>query len=153
MKGNTVLACLANGLSEIDALVLAEWTVEDFQNYKKLNDRFAGIVQRKKIEYKETLMKPITEAIKKGDAKMAQWMLERQFQSEFSSKKRESEDDKNPMGVIINLIQQGHEGSSLLPRTRIVREIQEDIQEYSSTARVKLPTPLVKKKWKDRDKN
>lgn len=132
MKGQTILACLSNGLSETDALTLAEWTVEDFELFKKNNSRFSQLVERKKVEYKETLMKPITEAIKKGDAKMAQWMLERQFQGEFSNKVKRAEEDTNPIGVIINLIQSGKEGSSLLPNSRTLSEIIRERQEATA---------------------
>lgn len=152
LKGNTVLACLANGLSERDALVLAEWSVEDFANYKKINDRFAGLVERKKVEYKETLMKPITESIRKGDAKLAQWMLERQFQGEFSSKTRKDpNEDANPIGVVINMIQNGREGSTLLPRSSVVRDIVAEAQE-SSVGSFSTPTPIIKKKLRDFNK-
>ena len=114
-KGKVVLDCISNGLTMDDALTLAEWTNEDFELFKKTNERFAQLVERKKVEYKKALMTPITNEIKGGDAKLAQWMLERQFHNEFSSKKRPNEEPSNPISVIINQIQSGSVGIALIP--------------------------------------
>lgn len=120
-KAAMILDYLANGLSESDALTLVEWTEDEYSNYKKNNARYEQLTQRKKVEYKAKLMKPITKEIEKGDARLAQWMLERQFHNDFSNKKKPEPEQTNPIAVIINQIQNAPERSSLLP-TRIIKK-------------------------------
>lgn len=114
-KGRVILDCLGNGLSEEDALTLADMGHDSFEAYKLEHPRFAYLVEKKKVEYKRTLMAPITEAIKSGDSKMAQWMLERQFDDEFSGRRRTEAEKSNPIAVIINQIQMGNDGTSTIP--------------------------------------
>lgn len=122
-KGKLVLDYIANGLSESDSLTLVEWTEEDFENFKNSNPRYNQLVQRKKIEYKHKLMIPITKEIGKGDARLAQWMLERQFHNDFSNKKRPQEEASNPISIIIQQIQNGTSSSSLITPTRRINKI------------------------------
>jgi len=138
-RGKVVLDCFSNGLTEEDALTLAEWSQEDFDLYKKSNERFSQLCERKKVEYKKTLMTPITKAIQDGDSRLAQWMLERQFHNEFSGKKRPAEQLSNPIALIINQIQ-GNQSMTVLPGSNATRKQllkdkrakqEEDNQEYT----------------------
>lgn len=111
-KGKIILDCLGQGLTLDDGLILADMTEDEFEELKKVNERFAKLVERKKIQYKKILTEPLVQAVKDGDSKLAQWLLERQFQEEFSAKRRPEAPAHDPVLNIINLIQAG---SSLVP--------------------------------------
>lgn len=131
LKGKVVLDCIANGLTIEDALTLAELSEEEFNNYRSTNPRFSQLVERKKVEYKQILMTPITTAIKDGDSKLATWMLERKFNEEYSSKRKPTPELTNPINIIINQIQSGELGSPIVPPS--VREIVLDTQTIRET--------------------
>ena len=134
-RGKVVLDCIGNGLTLEDALTLAEWTAESFENYKSQNPRFAQLVDRKKVEYKRDLMVPIVSAVRSGDDKMAQWLLERQFHNEFSAKKKpEEQENKSPIANIIFQIQNGTVGKKTIPNN--LRKIIKDTQEHPPVTNV-----------------
>lgn len=108
LKGKVVVAAVAGGLSEDDALVLAEWPRQEYEAYKIENPRFAQVLARKEVEYKRDLLKPINAAVKEGDAKMAQWVLERKHAEDFGKKRPGvPEARENPIAEIVRRIQEG----------------------------------------------
>ena len=118
---NIIIDCLENGLTEIDGCTLAGITVNDYDTLRTKAPKLAQLIEQTKIKYKLALMKPITEAIKKGDVTKAQWYMERKFPKEFgASAKRmvaqDHDESANPIGEIVNQIQRGtHKKSSINP--------------------------------------
>ena len=107
LRMKAVLDFLREGMSLRDSLVLAEVTVDDFEDYKQENPRYEQLVERKQVEYKREVVKAITKGIEKDkDPKMAQWLAEVKYSDEYSKKKKDTE-QRNPITNIIALIQQG----------------------------------------------
>lgn len=112
-----VLNYLHDGMSLDDALVLADCEVEFFNNYQKNNPAYAKLVVKKQVEYKHRVVKAINEALNKKDPKIAQWIAEAKYSSEYSKKRnKDGEGVRNPITNIINLIQSGRAGEIVLPK-------------------------------------
>lgn len=134
LKGKVVLGAVAAGLSEDDALVLAEWPRAEFDAYKLENPRFAQVLARKEVEYKQSLLKPINQAVKEGDAKMAQWLLEKKHSEEYGKKKPTAPEERgNPIAEIVRQIQAGG-AAALLPGGRVRATLREATVEFGEAA-------------------
>ena len=144
-RGQLVLQYLSNGMSERDALILTEWSYDDYKDFKDKNQRFAQVVERKKIEYKHSLIKPVSIEAQK-DPKTAQWMLERQYPEEFgtSQKRRIDDNPTNPVAVIINQIQNSSTSVHMPNKVKkIIESVQKETQFMNPAPVLTKPSPAV----------
>lgn len=106
-----ILECVKNGLSEEDGCVLAGISYTEYEEIRRRAPQIVRLIEKEKVVYKLELMKPITEAIKKGDTSKAMWIAERKYPAEFGSSTKRvitpPSDNTNPLSDIIQRIQDG----------------------------------------------
>lgn len=106
-----ILECIKNGLTEDDGCVMAGITMSDYEEIRRRSPQLVRLIEKEKVIYKLELMKPITEAIKKGDTVKAMWVAERKFPAEFGSTTKRvvagPKDDTNPLTDLFERIQKG----------------------------------------------
>lgn len=106
-----ILECIKNGLSEEDGCVMAGITMSDYEEVRRRSPQLVRLIEKEKVIFKLELMKPIAEAIRKGDHSKAMWLAERKFPAEFGSTTKRvvapPKDDSNPLTDLFNRIQAG----------------------------------------------
>lgn len=106
-----ILECVKNGLSEEDGCILAGISYTEYEEIRRRAPQIVRMIEKEKVVYKLELMKPITEAIKKGDTSKAMWIAERKYPSEFGSSTKRvitpPADNTDPLSDIIKRIQDG----------------------------------------------
>lgn len=78
-----ILEGLSNGLSQRDCALLAGIHEDTLCSWKFNNSEFSEQMGQKSIEYKQKLIKRVTDAGEK-DWKATAWILERKFKDDFS---------------------------------------------------------------------
>lgn len=75
------------GLSEKEACLLVNFDYVKLVSLKEENEIVRRLFEMKSLEYKRGLMKTLSERARKGDEKLAQWLLESKFPDEFNRRK------------------------------------------------------------------
>lgn len=91
------------GLSEEEACLLNDYDYAKFLALKRSEPLVAQIFEKKNIEYKRSLLKPLSEKAKTDD-KLAQWLLQMRFSDDFNKKGKPS-DNEDMLGAAISWIQ------------------------------------------------
>lgn len=93
------------GLTEREACMICDLDYARFAALKQNEPLIRQLFERKNLEYKRILLKPLSDKAKTDD-KLAQWLLESRFPDDFNKKKRNNPDDgMDVMGEIITVIQ------------------------------------------------
>lgn len=93
------------GLTEKEACMICDLDYARFTALKQNEPLIRQLFERKNLEYKRILLKPLSDKAKTDD-KLAQWLLESRFPDDFNKKKRNNPDDgMDVMGEIITVIQ------------------------------------------------
>lgn len=75
------------GLSEKEACLLVNFDYVKLVSLKEENEIVKRLFEMKSLEYKRGLMKTLSERARRGDEKLAQWLLESKFPEEFNRRK------------------------------------------------------------------
>ncbi len=84
-----ILEGLANGLTQRDCALLAGIHEDTLCSWKFNNSEFSEQMGQKAIEYKQKLIKRVTDAGEK-DWKASAWILEHKYKNDFSPNARDS---------------------------------------------------------------
>lgn len=94
------------GLTEKEACMICDFDHARFVTLKQNEPLVRQLFDRKNLEYKRSLLKPLSLKAQTDD-KLAQWLLESRFPEDFSKKRRLIDDPtENDLGSIITVIQQ-----------------------------------------------
>jgi hypothetical protein len=96
-KAQTMGEYIKQGLSPMEAGILAGFAPEQLQELQKLSDTYRRFVERKLIEFKQSHLQVISN---RSDPKMSQWLLERSFPQEFGTKVIKNSDSDGSSTVI-----------------------------------------------------
>jgi hypothetical protein len=104
-KSLIVIGAIKDGLSEIDAIVLADLTWEQYVNIKKQFPLVGTIIDKAKIEYKRKIISKINSLANDGDVRAIQWIAENGalFAEDFGKKKPQPQ--QNPLEDALRFIQ------------------------------------------------
>lgn len=104
------------GLTEEEACLINDYDYAKFMALKQNEPLVEKMFEKKNIEYKRSLLKPLSERAKTDD-KMAQWLLEARFPDDFSKKRKPDGDDgKDMLGAAISWIQK-NDSNGLISET------------------------------------
>jgi len=90
-----------------DACKLADVDIDHYKELYEKNKIIKKILDKKELEYKKDLLYTLSVKARSGDDKLAQWLLERRFPSEFSNKKSPPSGDEDMLAMAIKFIQKG----------------------------------------------
>lgn len=79
-----------HGLTTKEACQVANLPYDVFTHTYNENPTFRKVIDFKKLEYKRAMMKPLNQAVRKGDSKQAMQLLERLFPEEFGNEQSEA---------------------------------------------------------------
>ena len=96
------------GLTEEEACLICDYDYGKFTALKQNEPLVSQMFEKKNIEYKRSLLKPLSEKAKTDD-KMAQWLLQARFPDDFNKKDKGS-DNQDLLGAAISWIQKNNEG-------------------------------------------
>ena len=91
-----------NGLTEEEACILEDISVEDFNRFIEANPTLQNFIAKKKIEFKRKNLGTINS---KRDPKNSMWMLERLMPEQFGSKKAAVDNSPHTLKLFITQIQ------------------------------------------------
>jgi len=75
------------GLSEKEACVLVNFDYAQLISLKEKNELIRRLFDMKSLEYKRDMMKTLSDKARRGDEKLAQWLLEARYPDEFNRRK------------------------------------------------------------------
>jgi hypothetical protein len=117
-----ILECIQNGLKEEDGCVMAGISLSEYEDIKRRAPQIVRMIEKEKVSFKLSIMKPIIASIKQGDSSKAMQMAERMYPSEFGpSAKRivaPTQDNTDPLSEIVARVQAG-EGPGSTKNKRI----------------------------------
>ncbi len=104
-KARIVISSISEGLSELDSIVLAELSWEQYTKLKTDFPVVSAIIDKAKIEYKRKIISKINQLALAGDVKSIQWIAENGalFSDDFGKKKVVKQD--NPLANALKFIQ------------------------------------------------
>lgn len=112
-KVKKVVEYIKDGLSEDDAITLAGYDTFEYEAMKEEFPKVAEQIHKALLEYKHSLVKPLTAAAQGGDERLAQWMLEKRFGDEFNQKARTPQSDgETQTDLLITAIRDIQQGNT-----------------------------------------
>lgn len=97
MKFANMLQYIREGLSEEDAIILADFTTKEYTEMLKKVPTTKVKIKKANIAFKHSLLKQVTRTANDGEPKLSQWLLEKKFGHEFNQKaadpNKENSDD------------------------------------------------------------
>lgn len=108
------------GMDEREACLLVNFEYEKLISMKQSDELIRRLFEMKSLEYKRGMMKTLSDKARKGDDKLAQWLLESKFPDEFNRRKgaggsgREGED---LLGAAVEFIQKSTAPSGIVSET------------------------------------
>lgn len=123
------------GLDFNEACLMVRFDPKDMTEKIKEYPIIQELIDVKELEYKVNLIKVVSQKAKKGDDKLAQWILERRFPQEFNPKKGTGTPEKQSadlMAMAVEFIQKSSDSNPLIKETSgrafmIKKNSQEDI--------------------------
>lgn len=92
------------GLSEEEACLINDYDYGKFLALKQNEPLVSQMFEKKNVEYKRSLLKPLSEKAKTDD-KLAQWLLQARFPEDFNRKGKNSDQNEDMLGAAISWIQ------------------------------------------------
>jgi len=92
-----LIAAFHNGFNDVEACSYAGISTFPYYERMKKNKKFNETITEAKLHPNKLAKQTVLDAIKNGNAKSAQWWLDRKAKDEFSTR---SEHDNNNTGVI-----------------------------------------------------
>lgn len=108
-KSLKIIDAIKDGMSENDAVILADLSADDYEDIRKRFPRVATIIDKAKIEYKRDIISKMSSAAKAGDMKAIQWIAENAsaFNQDFGSKKKGGgQPTPDPLSEAFKFVQQ-----------------------------------------------
>lgn len=103
-KALEIIACIKDGMSELDAVILSDMTETEYADLRKLFPKVAVVIDKAKIEYKRKIISKMNALASNGDLKAINWIAENSPAfGEYSKKKGAPE--VNPLTEAFKFIQ------------------------------------------------
>lgn len=105
-KALEIIKAISDGMSEPDAVTLADMSWEKYLEMKKKYPGVTLIIDKSKIEYKRKIIAKINTLALAGDVKAIQWVAENGeiFREDFGKKKNPT--TTNPLSEALKFIQE-----------------------------------------------
>lgn len=95
-----------NGLDLEEACMLSDIDYEKFKNILLESDLVQKIINMKSLQYKKGLLYIISQKAREGDDKLALWLLERRYPSEYGSGKKSPQGgDEGDLDIVAEAIE------------------------------------------------
>lgn len=106
------------GLSIEEACTLANFSFEELKNIMQKDPLVEKIITMKELEFKKDMLHTVTVRARNGDDRLALWLLERKYPSEFANQKIKPSDnqEKNFLFQAIEFIQRNGDASPLVAK-------------------------------------
>ena len=103
------------GLSLEESCMLVDLNFEAFSKLLQEQPILKKIIDMKELEYKKDLLYTLSQKARTGDDKLAQWLLERRYPSEFSNKRSNNPNaDQDLLYQAISFVQKSGDSSGLI---------------------------------------
>lgn len=103
------------GLSREESCKLVDLDYAFFEKLVSTNRAVATVIEKKDLEYKKDLLYTLSQKARSGDDKLAQWLLERRFPDEFSTKRAGTSDrEEDLLFQAISFVQKNGDSQGLI---------------------------------------
>lgn len=103
------------GLNREEACKLVDLDFSFFEKLVESNRAVSTVIEKKDLEYKKDLLYTLSQKARGGDDKLAQWLLERRYPGEFSTKRAGTLDgEQDLLFQAISFVQKNGDSSGLI---------------------------------------